>query len=71
MGSIIDQARNSTYNIPKVLSDYLKSLYENECFINDTQTNLNMLSSILPLQDDVEDISNDTESLFTYILIKE
>ena len=57
--------------LAKVISDYLRALYENEYSINDTQKFPSMLSSIPPLQDDEEDVSYDVESLFTNIPIQE
>ena len=41
--------------LAKVISDYLRALYENEYSINDTQKFPSMLSSIPPLQDDEDD----------------
>ena len=69
--SIIDQTGTFTYNAAKVISDYLRPLCKNEYSINDTQKFPSMLSSILPWQDDEEDVSYDVESLFTNILIEE
>ena len=56
---IIDQIGTFMYNVAKFISDYLRPLCKNEYFINDTQKFPNMLSSILPLQDDEEDVSYD------------
>ena len=44
---------------------------KNEYSVDDMQKFSNMLSSILPLQDDQEDLSYDDESLFTNIPIEE
>ena len=45
------------YIAAKVKSDYLKPLCKNEYSISDSQKFSSMLSSILPLQDDEEDVS--------------
>ena len=68
---IIYQNGTFTYNAAKVASDYLRPLYKNEIFVNDTQKFPNMLYSIPPLQDDEEDVSYDADSLFVSILIEE
>ena len=51
--------------------DYLRPSCKNEYSVNDTQTFPSILSSILHLQDDEEDVSFDVESLFTNIPIEE
>ena len=56
---------------PRVISDYLRLLCKNEYSINNTQKFSNMLSSILHLQDDEEDVPCDLQSLFTNIPIEE
>ena len=56
---IIDQIGTFTYSAAKVISDYLRPLCKNEYFVNDTQKFPNMLSSVLHLQDDEEDVSYD------------
>ena len=66
---IINQTRTFTYNAAKVMLDSLRLLCKSEYSINDTQKFPNTLSSILPLQDDEEDVSDDVESLFTNTLI--
>ena len=58
---VIDQIGRFTYNAAKVLSDYLRPLCKNEYSINVTQKFPSILSSILPLQDDEEDVSYDVE----------
>ena len=68
---MIYQTGMFTYNVAKVISDYLRPLCKNEYFINDTQKFPSMLSLIPPLQDDEEDVSYDVKSLFTNILIEE
>ena len=45
------------------MSTYLRPLCKNEYYINDTEKFLNMLFSILPLQDHEEDVSYDVESI--------
>ena len=60
-----------TYNVTKVISDYLRPLCKEEYSISDTQIFLSILISIQPLQDDEEDVSYDVGSLFTNIPIKE
>ena len=67
---IIDQTGTLTYNVAKVISDYLRSLCKNVYSINDTQNFPCILSSIPPLQDD-EDVSYNVELLFTNIPIEE
>ena len=42
----IDQTGTFTYNVAKVISEYLRPLCENEYSINDTQKCPNILSSI-------------------------
>ena len=42
----IDQTGTFTYNVAKVISEYLRTLCENEYSINDTQKCPNILSSI-------------------------
>ena len=54
---IIDQTGTFTYNAANVISDYLRPLCKNEYSINDKQKFPSMLSSVLPLQDDEEDVS--------------
>ena len=66
-GTIIDQTGMLTYNVSKVISNYLRPLCKNEYSINDTQKFPSMLSSIPPLQDDEEDVSY--ESLSHYLQI--
>ena len=51
------------HNVAKLISIYLKPLCKNEYYINDTEKFVSMLVSILPLQDDEEDISYDIESI--------
>ena len=65
--TIIDQTGMLTYNVSKVISNYLRPLCKNEYSINDTQKFPSMLSSIPPLQDDEEDVSY--ESLSHYLQI--
>ena len=54
----------------KVISDYLRPLCKNEYSLNNIQKFPNMLSSVLPLQDEEEDVSYDAESLFINIPIE-
>ena len=68
---MIDQTGMLTYNVAKVISDYLRPLCKNEYSIYDTPKFPSMLSSIPPLQDDEEDVSYDLESLFTNIPLQE
>ena len=56
---IINQIRTFTHSAAKRKSIYLRPLCKNEYSINDTKKFLSMLSSILPLQVDEEDISYD------------
>ena len=67
---IINQTGTFTYNAAKVISDYLRPLCKIEYSITDTQRFPNMLSSIPPLQNDEEDVSDDVESLFSNIPIE-
>ena len=67
---IINQIGTFTYNVTKVISDYLRPLCKNEYSLNNIQKFPNMLSSVLPLQDEEEDVSYDAESLFINIPIE-
>ena len=51
--------------------NYLRPSCKNKYFINDIQKFPSMFSSVLPLQDNEEDVSFDIESLFTNIPIEE
>ena len=69
---IIDQTGTFTYNVAKVISDYLRPLCKNEYSINDTQKLIHKhVIFKSTLQDDEEDVSYDVESLFTNIPIEE
>ena len=65
---IIDQTGTFTYNVAKVISDYLRPFCKNEYSINDTKISKHVIP---PLQDNEEDVSYDVESLFTNISIEE
>ena len=58
---VIDQTGTFTYNVRKVISDYLRSSCKNEYSINETQKFPSMLSSVPPLQDDEGVVSYDVE----------
>ena len=68
---IIDQTGTYTYKAAKVISRYLKSLCDSEYTIKDTQSFANLIKELPPLKEDEEDVSYDTESLFTNILIND
>ena len=56
------------YKSAKIISNVLKSLYQNEYFILDNQQFSDMLSSLPPLLDDEEDVvPYEVESSFTNI----
>ena len=67
---IIDETEMFTYIAAKVISGYLRPLCKNEYSINDTLKIPSMLSSILLLQHDEEDVSYAIESLFIDIPIE-
>ena len=64
---IIDQMGLYVYKSAKIISNVLKSLYQNEYFILDNQQFSDMLSSLPPLLDDEEDVPYEVESSFTNI----
>ena len=64
---IISQVGTYTYNVAKVIADYLKPLCQNEYKINNTQSFLFMLKDQTPLNPNEEYVSYDVESLFTNI----
>ena len=68
---IMDQTGTYTYNAPQVISIYLKPLCINEYNIKDTLQSHQLLKDLPPLKDDEEYVSYVTESLFTYIPLKE
>ena len=68
---IIDQTGTFRYVAAKVILDYLKPFFKNECFISYTQKFPRMLSSISPLYDDEEDVSYNVQSLFANFLAEE
>ena len=55
------------YKSAKIISNVLKSLYQNEYFILDNQQFSDMLSSLPLLLDDEEDVPYEVESSFTNI----
>ena len=68
---IISQIGTYTYNVSKVISQYLKPLCENECKISDTQTFASMIKNHTPLSSEEEYVSYDVDSLFTNIPVEE
>ena len=68
---IMDQTGTYTYNAPQVISINLKPLCINEYNIKDTLQSHQLLKDLPPLKDDEEYVSYVTESLFTYIPLKE
>ena len=68
---IISQIGTYTYKASRVMSQYRKSLCENEYKINDTQTFELMIKNQIPLIPDEEYVSNDVDSLFTNIPVEE
>ena len=68
---IIAQIGTYTCNASKVISEYLKPLYENEYQISDTQTFASMIKNQTPLSSDEEYVSYDLDSLFTNIPVEE
>ena len=51
--------------------DYLGPLCENECKIKDTQNFASLIKDQPPLDENVEDVSYDVDSLFTNIPVEE
>ena len=67
---IIAQPRTYTYNAAKIISKYLKPLYNsNEYIINSTLDFPDMIQNQPPLTEDEEYVSYDVESLLTNVPI--
>ena len=67
---IIDQSGTMTYDISKVIANYLKPLANNEYIIKDTQEFPAILKGI-KLRNDEETVSYDVDSLFTSIPLQD
>ena len=61
----LSQVNTCYYNASQVLAEYLKPLAENDFTLEKTQLFSKILTSILSLMPEVEDVSYDVESLFT------
>ena len=70
MHQIIDQTGTYIYNASKVVAKYPRPLSKNKYSIDDTLTFPDLLR-IAEESDDYENVSNDGESLFTSIPVKE
>ena len=68
---IIDQTGTYTYKAAKVISRYLKPLCDSDYTIKNTQSFAKLIKEVPPLQEDEEDVSYNTESLFTNIPIND
>ena len=68
---IMEQTGTYAYNAAQVISNYLKLLCTNEYSIKDTLQFPQLLKDLPPLKDDGEYVSDDVESLFTNIPLKE
>ena len=68
---IVDQTGTATYEVAKVIGEYLKPLALNEYKINDCQKVPDMIKALPPLQKNEEYVSYDVDSLFTNIPLKE
>ena len=69
---IIAQTGTYTYNAAKIISKYLKPLYNsNEYIINSTLDFPDMIQNQPPLTEDEEYVSYDVESLFTNVPIND
>ena len=60
---IIDQIGMMTYNVAKVISDYLRPLSKNKYTINDTLSFADMIKRLQPLLDDEDYVSYNVVSL--------
>ena len=68
---IISQIGSYTYNAAKVLSDYVKTLCQNQYKINDTQSIASQIKKQPPLDEDEECASYDVDSSFINIPVQE
>ena len=68
---IVDQTGTATYDVAKVIGEYLKPLSLNEYKINDCLKFPDMIRVLPPLQKNEEYVSYDVDSLFTNILLKQ
>ena len=68
---MVDQTGTATYDAAKVIGECLKPLALNENKINDCLKFPDMIKALLPLQKNEEYVSNDVDSLFTNIPLKE
>ena len=68
---MINQTGTSTYNAIKVISQYLKPVYNDECIIEDTRFFTKLIKEMPTLKEDEEHVSHDIESLFSNIPIKD
>ena len=68
---IIDQTGAYTYKAAKLISRYLKPLCDSEYTIKYTQSFAKLIKELSPLKGDEEDVSYDTDSLFTNIPIND
>ena len=68
---IISQIGTYTYYSAKVLSDYLKSLCQNEYKISDTQSFAPQIKEQSPLDEDEEYVSYNVDSLLTNVPVQE
>ena len=68
---IVDQTGTATYEVAKVIGEYLKPLALNEYKINDCQKVPDMIKALPPLQKNEEYVSYNVDSLFSNIPLKE
>ena len=68
---IISQIGTYNHNASKVPSGYLKRLCQNEYKINDTQSFASEIKEQPPLNEDIEYVSYDVDSLFTNVPVQE
>ena len=68
---IISQIGTNTYNVAKVIAEFLKSLCSNQYKISDTQEFASLIKDQPPLNNDEEYVSNDVDSMFKNIPVAE